>query len=287
MIAGEWTGTMNLTEPQAGSDLAAGAHAAPSRRATARYKVFGTKIFITYGEHDMAENIVHLVLARIAGAPEGVKGISLFIVPKFLVNADGSLGARNDVHCVSHRAQARHQGEPDRGAAVRRPRRRDRLPGRRGEPRPRVHVHHDERGALRGRHAGHRDRRARLPAGASAYAKERVQARPVDGSVARQRADHPPPRRAAHADDDARPDRGCARAGATSPPPRSTPRTTIPMPTRASSNQAFVRVHGAARQGLVHRDGHRGRRASACRCTAAWASSRRPARRSTCATRAS
>jgi hypothetical protein len=67
----------------------------------ARYKVFGTKIFITYGEHDMAENIVHLVLARVPGAPEGVKGISLFVVPKFLVNADGSLGARNDAHCVS------------------------------------------------------------------------------------------------------------------------------------------------------------------------------------------
>src|SRR4029077_21084825 len=65
------------------------------------YKVFGTKIFITYGEHDMADNIVHLVLARLPGAPEGVKGISLFVVPKFLVNKDGSLGARNDVQCVS------------------------------------------------------------------------------------------------------------------------------------------------------------------------------------------
>jgi alkylation response protein AidB-like acyl-CoA dehydrogenase len=65
------------------------------------YKIFGTKIFITYGEHDMSENIVHLVLARVSGAPEGVKGISLFVVPKFLVNPDGSLGARNDVHCVS------------------------------------------------------------------------------------------------------------------------------------------------------------------------------------------
>ena len=74
---------------------------APSRSPTARYKIFGTKIFITYGEHDMAENIVHLVLARVVGAPEGVKGISLFVVPKFMVNADGSLGARNDVHCVS------------------------------------------------------------------------------------------------------------------------------------------------------------------------------------------
>ena len=100
LVSGQWTGTMNLTEPQAGSDLAlVRTRAEPQPDGT--YKVFGTKIFITYGEHDMAENIVHLVLARVQGAPEGVKGISLFVVPKFLVNADGTLGARNDVHCVS------------------------------------------------------------------------------------------------------------------------------------------------------------------------------------------
>jgi hypothetical protein len=100
LISGQWTGTMNLTEPQAGSDLSmVRSRAEPQPDGT--YKVFGTKIYITYGEHDMAENIVHLVLARVSGAPEGVKGISLFVVPKFLVNADGSLGARNDVHCVS------------------------------------------------------------------------------------------------------------------------------------------------------------------------------------------
>lgn len=100
LISGEWTGTMNLTEPQAGSDLAAvRTRAEPLPDGT--YKVFGTKIYITWGEHDMADNIVHLVLARVAGAPEGVKGISLFVVPKFMVNGDGSLGARNDVHCVS------------------------------------------------------------------------------------------------------------------------------------------------------------------------------------------
>ncbi|GAB3548408.1 acyl-CoA dehydrogenase [Noviherbaspirillum agri] len=100
LISGKWTGTMNLTEPQAGSDLAlVRSRAVPQDDGT--FKIFGTKIFITYGEHDMAENIVHLVLARTPNAPEGVKGISLFIVPKFLVNADGSLGARNDVHCVS------------------------------------------------------------------------------------------------------------------------------------------------------------------------------------------
>jgi len=100
MLSGKWTGSMNLTEPQAGSDLSlVRTRAEPQPDGT--YKIFGTKIFITWGEHDMAENIVHLVLARVAGAPEGVKGISLFIVPKFLVNADGSLGARNDAHCVS------------------------------------------------------------------------------------------------------------------------------------------------------------------------------------------
>ncbi|MDO8449107.1 MAG: acyl-CoA dehydrogenase [Rhodoferax sp.] len=100
LISGQWTGTMNLTEPQAGSDLAAvRSRAEPQTDGT--YKVFGTKIFITYGEHDMAENIVHLVLARVPGAPEGVKGISLFVVPKFIVNDDGSLGARNDAWCVS------------------------------------------------------------------------------------------------------------------------------------------------------------------------------------------
>ncbi|NMM07338.1 acyl-CoA dehydrogenase [Polaromonas sp.] len=100
LVSGQWTGTMNLTEPQAGSDLAA-VRSRAEPQADGSYKVFGTKIYITYGEHDMAENIVHLVLARVSGAPEGVKGISLFVVPKFLVNPDLSLGQRNDVHCVS------------------------------------------------------------------------------------------------------------------------------------------------------------------------------------------
>jgi alkylation response protein AidB-like acyl-CoA dehydrogenase len=100
MISGEWTGTMNLTEPQAGSDLAL-VRTRAEPQGDGSYRIFGTKIFITYGEHDMAGNIVHLVLARVTGAPEGVKGISLFIVPKFMVKADGSLGERNDVQCVS------------------------------------------------------------------------------------------------------------------------------------------------------------------------------------------
>ncbi len=99
MVEGTWTGTMNLTEPQAGSDLAlVRTRAVPEGE---HYRLFGQKIFITYGEHDFTDNIVHLVLARLPDAPEGVKGISLFVVPKFLVNADGSLGERNDVRCAS------------------------------------------------------------------------------------------------------------------------------------------------------------------------------------------
>jgi alkylation response protein AidB-like acyl-CoA dehydrogenase len=100
MISGRWTGTMNLTEPQAGSDL----NAVRTRAERARdgtYRLFGQKIFITYGEHDMAENIVHLVLARLSGAPAGTRGLSLFVAPKFLVNPDGSLGPPNDLRCAS------------------------------------------------------------------------------------------------------------------------------------------------------------------------------------------
>lgn len=100
MVSGEWTGTMNLTEPQAGSDLAA-VRSRAEPQADGSWRVFGQKIFITFGEHELASNIVHLVLARTPGAPEGVKGISLFIVPKFIPDADGVPGARNDVRCVS------------------------------------------------------------------------------------------------------------------------------------------------------------------------------------------
>ncbi|WP_374241883.1 acyl-CoA dehydrogenase [Zoogloea sp.] len=100
MVSGKWTGTMNLTEPQAGSDLAA-IRSKADPRGDGTYAITGTKIFITWGEHDMAENIIHLVLARLPDAPPGVKGISLFIAPKFLVNADGSLGERNDLVCAS------------------------------------------------------------------------------------------------------------------------------------------------------------------------------------------
>ncbi|MDN3923001.1 acyl-CoA dehydrogenase [Roseateles violae] len=182
MIDGSWTGTMNLTEPQAGSDLAlVRTRAEPQGDGT--YKIFGTKIFITWGEHDMAENIVHLVLARVAGAPEGVKGISLFVVPKYLVNADGSLGARNDVHCVSIEHKMGIKASP---TAV---------------------LQFGDHGGAIGTLVGEENRgleymfimmnAARFGVGvqgiavaeasyqkAVAYARDRVQSRPVDGSVA-------------------------------------------------------------------------------------------------------
>ncbi|MFZ1170612.1 MAG: acyl-CoA dehydrogenase C-terminal domain-containing protein, partial [Bradyrhizobium sp.] len=100
LISGEWAGTMNLTEPQCGTDLGL-LRTKAVKQADGSYKITGTKIFISAGEHDLADNIIHLVLARIEGAPAGIKGVSLFVVPKILVNADGSLGARNGVSCGS------------------------------------------------------------------------------------------------------------------------------------------------------------------------------------------
>jgi alkylation response protein AidB-like acyl-CoA dehydrogenase len=124
MVSGEWTGTMNLTEPQAGSDLSA-VRTTAEPTGDGRYRLKGQKIFITYGEHDLTGNIIHMVLARVSGAPEGVKGMSLFVVPKFLVNADGSVGARNDVHCVSIEHKLGIHGSPtcvlaygDNGGAI-------------------------------------------------------------------------------------------------------------------------------------------------------------------------
>ena len=110
MVEGRWTGTMNLTEPQAGTDLAAIKTKAVKQGD--HYLISGQKIYITYGEHDMAENIIHLVLARTPDAPEGHKGISVFLVPKYLINDDGTLGAQNDVHCVSIEKKLGIKGSP-------------------------------------------------------------------------------------------------------------------------------------------------------------------------------
>lgn len=111
MVSGEWTGTMNLTEPHAGSDLGV-LKARAERRADGSYRISGQKIFITWGEHDAADNIIHLVLARLPDAPAGTRGISLFLVPKFLVNDDGSLGARNDLFCHSLEHKLGIHGSP-------------------------------------------------------------------------------------------------------------------------------------------------------------------------------
>ncbi|OFX00194.1 MAG: acyl-CoA dehydrogenase [Alphaproteobacteria bacterium RIFCSPHIGHO2_12_FULL_63_12] len=124
MVSGAWTGTMNLTEPQSGSDLSA-LRAKAEPMGDGRYKISGQKIFITYGDHDMTDNIVHLVLARLPDAPEGTAGISMFIVPKFHVNADGSLGPRNDAHCIKLEEKMGLHGSPttvmvfgERGACI-------------------------------------------------------------------------------------------------------------------------------------------------------------------------
>ncbi|MDM0076272.1 acyl-CoA dehydrogenase [Variovorax sp. J2P1-59] len=181
LVSGQWTGTMNLTEPQAGSDLAmVRSRAEPQPDGT--YKVFGTKIFITYGEHDMAENIVHLVLARVTGAPEGVKGISLFVVPKFLVNKDGSLGARNDVHCVSIEHKLGIKASPtavlqygDHGGAV------GYLVGQENRGLEYMFIMMNSARYAVGMQGIAIAERAYQHA--VAYAKDRVQSRPVDGSI--------------------------------------------------------------------------------------------------------
>ena len=182
LVSGAWTGTMNLTEPQAGSDLAL-VRTRAEPQADGSYQIFGTKIFITYGEHDMADNIVHLVLARVAGAPEGVKGISLFVVPKCMVNGDGSLGARNDVHCVSIEHKLGIKASPtcvlqfgDHGGAV------GYLVGEENRGLEYMFIMMNAARYAVGVQGVAIAERAYQHA--VAYAKERVQSRPVDGSMA-------------------------------------------------------------------------------------------------------
>ena len=178
MISGEWTGTMNLTEPQAGSDLSL-VRTRAEPQPDGSYKVFGTKIFITYGEHDMADNIVHLVLARITGAPEGVKGISLFLVPKMLPT-----GARNDVHCVSIEHKLGIKASPtavlqygDHGGAV------GYLIGQENRGLETMFIMMNAARYAVGVQGIAVSERAYQKA--VAYARERVQSRPVDGSLPR------------------------------------------------------------------------------------------------------
>ena len=181
LVSGEWTGTMNLTEPQAGSDLAlVRTKAEPQPDGT--YRISGTKIFITYGEHDMARNIVHLVLARVAGAPEGVKGISLFVVPKYLVGQDGTLGKHNDVRCVSIEHKLGIKASPtavlqfgDEGGAV------GYLVGQENRGLEYMFIMMNAaRYAVGVQGIAVAERACQQ---AVAYAKERVQSRPVDGSM--------------------------------------------------------------------------------------------------------
>ncbi|MEO6032925.1 MAG: acyl-CoA dehydrogenase, partial [Burkholderiaceae bacterium] len=181
MISGEWTGTMNLTEPQAGSDLSL-VRTRAEPQPDGMYKLFGTKIYITYGEHDMASNIVHLVLARVSGAPEGVKGISLFICPKFLVDGEGHLGARNDVHCVSIEHKLGIKASPtavlqfgDRDGAV------ARLIGQENRGLEYMFIMMNAARYAVGMQGIAVAERAYQKA--AAFAKERIQSRPVDGSL--------------------------------------------------------------------------------------------------------
>jgi alkylation response protein AidB-like acyl-CoA dehydrogenase len=178
MISGEWTGTMNLTEPQAGSDLSL-VRTRAEPQPDASYKLFGTKIFITYGEHDMADNIVHLVLARVTGAPEGVKGISLFICPKVLAD-----GKRNDVHCVSIEHKLGIKASPtavlqygDHGGAV------GYLIGQENRGLETMFIMMNAARYAVGVQGIAVAERAYQKA--VAYARERVQSRPVDGSLPR------------------------------------------------------------------------------------------------------
>src|SRR5258707_2719843 len=172
---------MSMTEPQAGSDLALVSTRA-ELQGDGSFKLFGTKIFITYGEHDMAKNIVHLVLARTPNAPDGVKGISLFLVPKFLTDKDGALGARNDVHCVSIEHKLGIKASPtavlqfgDHGGAI------GHLIGEENRGLEYMFIMMNAARFAVGMQGVAVSDRAYQPA--VAYAKDRVQRQPVDGSA--------------------------------------------------------------------------------------------------------
>ena len=211
LVSGEWTGTMCLTESQAGSDLAAvRTKAVP---AGDHYAISGQKIYITFGEHDRTPNIIHLVLARLPDAPEGTRGISMFIVPKVLIGADGTPGERNDVHCAGIERKLGLHANPtctlnygeQTGGAV------GYLLGE-PNPRPRVHVLVVERGAVRGRRASGGHRRSRLSERVGVCEGTHPGPRPGRARAA-SGADLPPSRRAPDADVDEGANRSDARAG--------------------------------------------------------------------------
>ena len=280
---------MNLTEPQAGSDLAqVRTRAVPQPDGS--YRICGQKIFITFGEHDLADNIVHLVLARTPDAPEGVKGISLFLVPKFLVNADGSLGKRNDVFCASIEHKLGIKASPTA-----------------------VLIYGDDKGEVGPGAIGHligEENRgleymfimmnaARFQVGmqgiaiaerayqkAVAFARERVQSRAVEGSSGPVPIiGHPDVRRMLmimRANTEARACAGLRRRRLVRHRPRPSGRRTAHSARRPSYEYLVPIVKGWA-----HRNVRSTWPRPACRCMAAWASSRRPAPRSTTAMRAS
>ena len=284
LVSGEWTGTMQLTEPQAGSDVGA-LRTRAERAADGSYRIKGTKIFITYGDHDMTDNIVHFVLARLPDAPAGTKGISLFLIPKFLVNADGSLGARNDIYPSGVEHKLGMHASPtctmtmgDNGGAIG------------------YLIGEENRGMLC---MFTMMNQARLGVGlegvgiadrayqqALAFAQERKQGRAVGRQGRRARPDHRASRRQAHAAADARMTAARAldllrhRGGARCLRARQGRQG-------ARRRRRPRRAADADRKGLLHRYRQRGEPISACRSMAAWASSRRPAPRSIIATRAS
>ncbi len=284
LVSGEWMGTMQLTEPQAGSDVGA-LRTRAERAGDGSYRLKGQKIFITYGEHDLTDNIIHFVLARLPDAPPGTRGISLFLVPKFLLKPDGSLGARNDMraHSIEHKLGI--HGSPtctmilgDDGGAI------GFLIGEENAGmacmftmmnRARLAVGLQGVGIAEARHAAG----AGLCARAQTGPRRRHEG---DGNG----ADHRPSRCAAHAADHARAHAGrarhllCDRHGdrsqpnAAPTPPRARPR----MRRRRCSRRSPRRSRPTSPTRSLR---------SACRCMAAWAISRRPARRSSFATRGS
>ena len=281
LVTGEWTGTMNLTEPEAGSDVGAlRTRAVPDGDGS--WSITGNKIFITYGDHDMTDNIVHLVLARTPDAPAGTKGISCFLVPKYLVNADGSIGERNDVRCVSLEHKMGIHASPtcvmsygDEGGAT------GWLLGDEHDGMKVMFVMMNMARlsvGVQGLGIGERSTAGGCPVRQRAHSGP---ARPVGrrGSVAI--VEHPDVRRTLFT---MRAYTEAMRAllyEAVAAYDLSTPRR---RRRRARGGPRAVRATDTGGQGVGHRPRRRARLASPCRCTAAWATSRRPGSPSCCAT---